>query len=186
MSRLLLALFAAAVLLAHTVAPTMAQTAPNIAIVDMQRIMRDSLAAKSVQAQLEKQRGVYSQELSKQENELRAAEQELNRQRTLVSPEAFAERRRQFEQKQANLQKEVQARRREFEKLQGGALRNIEAALSEIIQQLIVERKLTLVLPKQVVMSHIPEYEVTDEVMKRLNAKLPSVKVAAPSATPGK
>jgi hypothetical protein len=51
---------------------------------------------------------------------------------------------------------------------------------------------LTLVLGKNTTIFAAPEFEITDEVMKRLNAKLPSVKVpppapaaAAPSAAPG-
>lgn len=180
MTRLTLAIAAIAVFLTATVAPASAQNIPSVAVIDVQRVMRESSAGKSLHAQLEKQRGIYSQQLSKQENELRKLEAELKQQRSLVSPEAFAERRRQYEQKAGNLQQEVQNRKREFDKMQAGAMRTMETALGEVVQQLAAERKLALVLPKNVVIMHTGELEVTDEVMKRLNAKLPSVKVAAP------
>jgi outer membrane protein len=180
MTRLFLAILAFAFLLTEMIVPATAQSIPGVAVIDVQRVMRESSAGKSLQAQLEKQRGVYSQQLSKQENELRKLEQDLKQQRSLVSPEAFAERRRQYEQKAGNLQQEVQNRKREFDKMQAGAMRTMETALGEIVQQIAAERKLALVLPKNVVIMHTGELEVTDEVMKRLNAKLPSVKVAAP------
>jgi Skp family chaperone for outer membrane proteins len=188
-----LAIVATAIYFACAVIPASAQGLSGVAVIDVLRLQRESAASKSIKAQIEKQYAVHQQEITKQENELRSAEQELNRQRTLVSPEAFAERRRQFEQKVANLQRDVQNRKREMDKSQVAAQRIVEQSLSGIVEQLVTERKLTLVLGKNQTIYAAPEFEITDEVIKRLNAKLPSVKVpppappaaAAPSATPG-
>jgi outer membrane protein len=187
-----LAIVATAIYFACAVIPASAQGLSGVAVIDVLRLQRESAASKSIKAQIEKQYAVHQQEITKQENELRSAEQELNRQRTLVSPEAFAERRRQFEQKVANLQRDVQNRKSALDKSAMAAQRIVEQSLSEIVQQLVTERKLTLVLGKNTTIFAAPEFEITDEVMKRLNAKLPSVKVpppapaaAAPSAAPG-
>ena len=94
-----LAIVATAIYFACAAVQASAQGLSGVAVVDIQRVMRDSAAAKSIQGQIEKMRGSYQQEITKQENELRNAEQELNRQRTLVSPEAFNERRRQFDER---------------------------------------------------------------------------------------
>jgi Skp family chaperone for outer membrane proteins len=177
-----LAILAVACGLGLAAVPASAQGLSGVAVIDVQRLQRESAASKSIQAQIEKQHAAYQQQISKQENELRAAKQELDRQRTLVSPEAFNERVRQFEQKYANLQREVQSRKRELDKSASTALRTVEKSLTEIVQQLVEERKLTLVLVKNQVIFASPQYEVTDEVMKRLNAKLPSVKVPPPAA----
>jgi Skp family chaperone for outer membrane proteins len=175
-----LAVVAAVVFLACAAVPASAQGLPGVAVVDIQRVLRESAASKSIQGQIEKQRAAYQQEITKQENELRTAEQELNRQRTLVSPEAFNERRRQFEQRVGNLQRDVQNRKRELDKSFSTAMRTVENSLRQIIEQLVTERKLTLVLIKTQTVFSAPELELTDEVMKRLNAKLPSVKVPPP------
>ncbi len=175
-----LAILMAALCFASAAIPASAQGLSGIAVIDVQRLQRDSAASKSIKGQIEKQRAAYQQQITKQENELRSAEQELNRQRTLVSPEAFNERRRQFEEKLAKLQRDVQNRKRELDKSASTALRTVEKTLTEIVQQLVEERRLSLVLVKNQVIYSAPEYEVTDEVMKRLNAKLPSVKVLPP------
>lgn len=188
-----LAIAAAAICLAGAAIPASAQSLSGVAVIDVLRLQRESAASKSIKAQIEKQFAVHQQEITKQENELRTAEQELNRQRTLISPEAFAERRRQFEQKVANLQRDVQNRKREMDKSQVAAQRIVEQSLSGIVEQLVTERKLTLVLGKNQTIYAAPEFEITDEVIKRLNAKLPSVKVpppapasaAPPAAAPG-
>jgi Skp family chaperone for outer membrane proteins len=180
-----LAIVATALYFACAVIPASAQGLPGVAVIDVLRLQRESAASKSIKAQIEKQFAVHQQEITKQENELRSAEQELNRQRTLVSPEAFAERRRQFEQKFANLQRDVQNRKREMDKSQVAAQRIMEQAVAEIVEQLVTERKLTLVLGKNTTIYASPDFEITDEVLKRLNAKLPSVKVPPPGpATP--
>jgi outer membrane protein len=184
MTTRVLAIVAIAIYFACAAIPASAQGLPGVAVMDVQRLLHESSAGKSVQKQLEAQRNTYSQELTKQEKDLRAAEQELNRQRTLISPEAFNGRRRQFEQKVGNLQREAQNRKREFDKMQGAAIRTMEASITEIVQVIASERKLSLILPKNATILHVPELEITEEVMKRLNAKLPSVKVQPPAKTP--
>lgn len=171
---LLAGLFAAAIV----AAPAYAQQ--NIAVVDIQRIMRESNATKSITTQIETQRNAYQQQITKQENDLRNAEQELNKQRTIISPEAFAERRRAFEQRVGNLQRDVQNRKRELDKSLNSATITVQNALRDIIGALVTERKYTLILIKSQTAYNAPEMEVTEEVLKRINAKLPSVKVPPP------
>jgi outer membrane protein len=171
---LLAGLFAAAIV----AAPAYAQQ--NIAVVDIQRIMRESSATKSITTQIEAQRNSYQQQITKQENDLRNAEQELNKQRTIISPEAFAERRRAFEQRVGNLQRDVQNRKRELDKSLNSATITVQNALRDIIGALVTERKYTLILIKSQTAYNAPEMEVTEEVLKRINAKLPSVKVPPP------
>jgi Skp family chaperone for outer membrane proteins len=184
MTTRVLAIVAIAVYFACAALPASAQGLPGVAVVDIQRVMRESAAAKSIQGQIEKLRASYQKEITKQENDLRNAEQELNRQRTLVSPDAFNERRRQFEQKVGHLQRDVQNRKRELDKSFSTAMRTVETSLREVIEQLVTERRLSLVLIKSQTIYNAPEFEMTDEVMKRLNAKLPSVKVPPPAKTP--
>jgi Skp family chaperone for outer membrane proteins len=173
-----LLLAAGLVVAALAAAPAYAQQ--NIAVVDIQRIMRESSATKSITDQIEKQRNTYQQDITKQENELRNAEQELNKQRTIISPEAFAERRRAFEQRVGNLQRDVQNRKRDLDKSLNGATTTVQNALRDIIGALVTERKYTLILIKSQTAYNAPELEVTEEVLKRINAKLPSVKVPPP------
>src|SRR5688500_16951311 len=71
--------------------------APVIAVVDVQYILQESVASKNIQKQLDAQRQTYQNEISKQEEKLRAAEQELNQQRSNLSADAFSQKRREFE-----------------------------------------------------------------------------------------
>ena len=65
---------------------------PRLGVVDMQRIMRDSIAAGKVRTEIETRQTEYREQISTRENELREQQGELERQRTILSPEAFAAR----------------------------------------------------------------------------------------------
>ena len=60
---------------------------PRIGVVDLQRIMRESVAAQKVRAELEARQAQYREEIGAREDALRAQQQELERQRTILSPE---------------------------------------------------------------------------------------------------
>ena len=78
-------------------APTtssLAQATKNnikIGVIDINMIIRDAKAFNSIREQISKYKEVYQAEIQKEEEALRNANQELARQRTLLSAEAFAE-----------------------------------------------------------------------------------------------
>jgi Skp family chaperone for outer membrane proteins len=89
MMRWILPLFLAAALLPLAArGPAGAQQAPQtvVAVVDVQKILEESKASKTVQAALDKQRTAFQNDISKQENTLRTADQDLSRQRATLSP----------------------------------------------------------------------------------------------------
>ncbi len=164
-------------------APTGPLPAPIIAVVDVDRIRENSTAAKSVREQLEKQRTTFQDEISKQENDLRNAEQDLNKQRSVLSPEAFNQRRQQFEQRVAEVQRTVQARRRQLEGAMQNSMTQVNTAVVQSVQDIATARGATLVLPKSQIILVDKSMEVTDEVLSLVNRKLPTVKVTLPPLT---
>jgi Skp family chaperone for outer membrane proteins len=165
-----------------TVAPAYAQDTGTLGIVviDTQSIYREALAVKGLQSLIDKQRSAYQEELRKQEETLRAADQELARQRTVLSPEAFAQKRRDLEEQVATLQREIQSRRRALEKLFGEGMKQVQTALVVIAREIAEARKADFVIDKSAVALVRPELEITQEVLKRLDQKLPKVTLKAP------
>lgn len=165
-------------------APTWAQAkkagAPVIGIVDTQAIMQNSQAAKGVRTQIDKVRNSYQQSIHGKEEELRKLDHDLAQQRSILSAEAFQQRQRDFQQKVAAAQKDVQERSRKLEAAFGAAMEKVNEAFIQVVDQVAKEQSLTLVLPKQAVVYAVGEMDITPEVLKRLNSKLPSVAVAVP------
>lgn len=154
--------------------------APVIAVVDMQQILQESAAAKDIQRQLDAQRDTYQGEISAQEEKLRAAEQELARQRSILSQEAFLQRRREFEQQVAEVQRNVQARKRLLDQAFADSMKQVRDNLLQIVADVAAENGATLVLAKQQVVIVEKSLDMTEAVMKRLNEKLPNVAVSIP------
>ena len=153
-------------------------TAPTIALVDMQRVIVKSAAGRSIQAQLDTERRKIRDQLAKLEEELKSGDNELRRQRSVMSQEAFNEAAQSLQRKQADAQRVQQDRQEAFTKGQNDALNVVIDNMRDIVQQIAAERKVGLVLSKQVVISMTDKnMDITDDVIQRLNTKLPSVTV---------
>lgn len=172
-----------AILIGFVISPTLtlAQSEPGkpaiIGVLDTQEVLRNSIAMRSLSKQIEARRNSFQEELRQQEDALRSADQELARQRSILSAEAFAEKRSQLEQQVSSLQRQVKTRRNELDRVYGQAVKQVQGALVSIAQKIASERQLDLVLPKTAVVLVRNDMEITDEVVKRLNETLTEVTV---------
>jgi Skp family chaperone for outer membrane proteins len=164
-------------------APAPALAAPSIAIVDVQRVLGESSAGKSIQAQLETEGRKIRDQISKLDEELKNGENELKRQRSVMSQDAFNEQAQALQRRQQEDQRIVQDRRDAFTKGQNDAVNVVGDNIRDIVQQLASERHIGLVLRKEIVMSVSDKnMDITDDVIRRLNEKLPSVTVTVAAA----
>lgn len=154
--------------------------ATRFAIIDVQRVLRESLAAKGLNEEIGNLRSSYQAELRTKEDDLRAADQELARQRTILSSEIFVQKRRELERRVATLQREVQVRKRAFDRSFAKGLTEVQAELAKIAKGIAEEMELDLIFSKATVVIVKPEFEITAEVSKRLNQRLPAVSVEIP------
>ena len=182
-ARLALAAVLGAAVVAATTTFAGAQDIPTakIAVLDTQKILRNSTAAAGIRDQVKQQRAIYQDEFAQQERELRAAEEELARQRTILSSEAFALKRRECAARVAAVERGVETRKRELDQAYGTGIKQVERALAGIITELAKERGFNLVLSRTrvqaVVLYADGALNISDEVLLRLNKRLPSVKV---------
>ncbi len=167
--------------------PAPLQNAPPIvAVVDIQRLLRDSKAAKDIRAQLEKRRSAYQEEISEQEKELRAADDELARQRAILSTDAFQQKRTELQQRIAEVQRNVETRRQQLDKAFGEAMREIQVALVQIVEEMATQGGIDIVFAKSQVVLVRNQLDITDETLNRLDARLPSVKLPEIEPASGK
>src|SRR5579875_3675029 len=72
--------------------PSPALPAPVILIVDMTQMLHDAKAAKAVQAVINQQFSTYSKQVAQQEDDLKKARDDLERQRTVLATDAYTAR----------------------------------------------------------------------------------------------
>lgn len=171
----------AAALVIANLAPAAAQTFPDarIAIIDYQLIQRKSVAMIDIKAQIEQRRQIYQQEITLQEEALRAEDQELSGQRSILAADAFAQKRREFEARVAEVQRIVQARKRELDTAFEYGLRQVQGAVISIIAELGEIHGFNLVLSRQQIVFADNALNISEEVILRLNERLPRVEVPA-------
>ena len=128
--------------------PVVAQEGAVIAILDMERILRDSKAAATLREEIDKQRLAHQSTLREQENALRTADQELARQRAVLSAEAFAAKRKELQEQAYSLQQDFVSRQKEMEELFGRGIRQVRKALAEVAKEIADERGINLILLK--------------------------------------
>jgi outer membrane protein len=154
--------------------------APTIMIVDVQRILQESTAAKGVTAAIESQRDAYQKEIEALETKARTAEQDLVKQKTVLAPDAFAKRQTEFQKQVSDLQRTVQARKHALDTALDTAMSQVQKSMVEIVEEVASEKGINLVMARHLFIIHATVFDQTDLVLKRLNERLPKVDVVVP------
>jgi Skp family chaperone for outer membrane proteins len=157
--------------------PAQALPTPTVVVVDMTQIMRESKAAKDIQAQIEKEMNGYSREVANQENALKSLRDELERQRTVLAPDVFNMKSQEYQQRYAALDRDVQQRRQEMQQSYSEAMTKVETAALHIVADVAKERKANMVVAKAALLYMDDAYDVTPEVTQRLDQKFPAMAV---------
>ncbi len=148
-----------------------------VAVIDYQRLLRESDAARSIRAQVETQRQAYEAEVEAERQRLAEADRQLDEQRGSLPPDAYRERLRAFEADVAEVQRLVQERRRQLDGASSAAFQRIRDTVVQIIDALSDRYRFNLVLPRSEVLVFAPEIDLTGEVMVELNERLPRVDI---------
>lgn len=153
--------------------------APVIIVVDLRKIEREATSTESIRDQIGAKRKSYQEELARRENELRQEDQELQRQRSILSAEALAQKRQDLSRRLGELERDVQNIQRALQRARAGSLSVVQQKVLEIIAEIVVERGANFALDKNFVIYVRTEQnlDVTDEVLARLNKELPTVAV---------
>ena len=176
--------------LAVTTGPVIAQqNSPSanvkFAVVNFQKIFREAAATRSVAPQIAKLKKSFEVQFKDFQTKLQAAERDLKNQRTILSPEAYAQKQEAFKKQVNGVQRNVQAAQRMVGLAQDDAYKSVRQAFYRITQEVAKERSLEVVFPRSGLIHVDAKYDISDEVLKRLNKVLPSVKVKLPTAGEG-
>ncbi len=156
----------------------------SIGVVDRQEIIQKSLAGTSVREEFEAKEMAYREEIGARENILRDQQEELSRQRAILTPEAFNARESEFAAKVEQLQRDVNERNKKLENMLAYGMQQIDMAAIQIIAEIAEERKYTLVLDKTQLLMVAKTYEFSNDVVAILDERLPTVSIDLPVENP--
>ena len=111
----------------------------KIGLVDVTLVTRGSLLAKDIARKINSKRQKFMNEIKNEEASLRKLDEELQKKRVILSPEAIIEERRKFRTKRTALNKMVQARNQALLKFRRGTdlywNKSMQKALSDVVKK---------------------------------------------------
>jgi Skp family chaperone for outer membrane proteins len=161
-------------------APAATPTGPTsltIMVVDVQSLLQNSKSAKMVRQQIEGKRNEYAKEISQQEETLRQERDALQRQQSSLSADALNQKGREFQAKVNELDRNVQSKRQALERSNAEALEKIQEVMLKIITDIAKDRKANLVFQRSELVLFDQGFDVTDEVLQKLDDQLPTLTV---------
>jgi len=187
--RILIALFVLSLPLSQAFAQAKSPAAAkasqaSMAVVDLRVIMENSAAARSIREQIDKQGQTYQAELLRRQNELQKQQQDLQQQQATLSADAFAVKRRAFEDEVAALQRQTNARKDQLQLAADDAMKTVRTNIDQILQQIKPERGVDLIVYAESLAMADPQYDLTSELLRKLDAKLSHVAVKFPVVKP--
>jgi len=164
--------------------PTAAPMPLTVLVVDVQALLQNSKAAKMVRSQIEQKRNEYTKEISHQEETLRTERDALQRQQASMSADALNQKGREFQQKVNDLDRSVQSKRQALERSNAEALEKIQEVMLKIITDIAKDRKANMVFQRSELVLFDQNFDVTDDVLRRLDEQLPTLTVNFVTPTP--
>lgn len=156
-----------------------AQAADPVAfgVIDMTRVMKETDAAKGILSELEAKRKEYEGQIEKEGDSLSKLEKDIIAKKGKMSEEEFNKARADFEKKIADAQKMVQDRKVTFDKAFADAINKLRAEAAKYTAEVAKERGYSAVMTQDAVVLAEPSLDVTDEVIKRLNANVKKISI---------
>ena len=96
-----------------------------------------------------------------------------------MAPAAFDEKRKEYENKVQNYNVTRQEKLMSVDRIVSESRNEVLNALKPILEEISNEKGITVLLEKNSVLLNAENMDITDEALKALNKKLPSIKVAA-------
>ncbi|WP_240782588.1 OmpH family outer membrane protein [Roseococcus sp. SYP-B2431] len=152
-----------------------------IGIVDIPEIQRLSTAFNQVREEIERRRTRLNDDLQREQNGWRDAQQALATQRAQMNPEQIRNRERELQDRITDSQRIFRNRSQAIEQAAQQSLVQIEESLGVVVRQVAGSRNVNIVLPRPLVIMNEPAFDLTEEVAQQFNRTLRQVTIPAES-----
>jgi outer membrane protein len=172
----------------HSAAAQTAQNAPAtqntaaapkvpvvVGVLDMQAIMKRSKAGQSLDAATDAKTKAMNADMGKTEQDLRAKRQQLDQARSSMAAADYEAKRADLDKQFDALRKTAIAKRKELVQLHNKGVEQIFNVLDGVIRGIAEKRGLTLIINRSFVVMSEQSWDITKEVLKGLDTKLPKV-----------
>jgi outer membrane protein len=150
-----------------------AEEPQKIYVVDVQKVVGDSIIGKAAKNDLEKELKKSEAKILGQRQELERMKQDLSKQKALLSKEALEQKGQEFRKKQRDLELSMAEEQDKIKRKNIKAIESVVAQVREILSELAESKEYAVVVEKdpRLVVYVSPNYDITNEVIKALDKK---------------
>tara|TARA_Y200000002_G_scaffold236934_1_gene195713 strand:+ start:156 stop:692 length:537 start_codon:yes stop_codon:yes gene_type:complete len=150
----------------------------SIGVIDVNQILTDADASITAAEQIEKIAIEIEKEIKVSDEEIIKEQNLLIESQSIMAPEAFEAKRNEYESKVQKYNNERQSKLMKIDELIAVSRNDILNAVKPILEEISNEKGITIILEKTSVMLNAEKMDITNEVLKKLNKSLPTIKVS--------
>ena len=150
----------------------------SIGVLDLNTVLLDAKAAKAAAEEIDSIARDIENQLIKSDENMINEQNKLIESQSIMAPEAFEIKRKEYEQKAQNYNIERQQKLLSIEKLVEDSRNQILDKLKPILEEISENKGITVILEKGTVLLNAEAMDITDEVIKILNKELPNIEVS--------
>ncbi len=155
--------------------PFIAHAEINIAVVDIEKVLSETKAAKSVQKQIEEKRNEFLGEVKKAEDKLRVEQKAIENKKSELNKEQFIKKAQEFDKQRADARNKIQKNKADLDKDYAEAMNKLTKVIYVASQEIANEDKIDLVITRQNIIVGDMSLDITKKVIERINKKLPKL-----------
>ena len=150
----------------------------SIGVIDLNKILSDADAAVTAAEQIEEIAIEIENEIKLSDEEIIKEQNLLIESQSIMAPEAFESKRKEYENKVQKYNNERQSKLMKIDELIALSRNEILNAIKPILEEISNEKGITVILEKSSIMLNAEKMDITSEVLKKLNKSLPTIKVS--------
>jgi outer membrane protein len=143
----------------------------KIGIIDLQKILATSTSGKAIQAQLKSQKDKMESDLKKKGSEIEKISKRLERESMVMSKEMREEKEREQRIKINDFKSLQKKFRSDLQKLEGQLMNQLQQDIKEVVDEIGKKQGYLLIINKYNVLYSPDSIDITDDLIKQLNAK---------------
>ncbi|MBL6664850.1 MAG: OmpH family outer membrane protein [Rickettsiales bacterium] len=151
--------------------------AGEIAILDIEKIVKESKAMKYIQNKVSKQQDKYQKLVTSKQSQLEKDQKKVEGKKSVLSEEAFAKELAEFEQKVDELKEYVDRKQNSLKKASLDAMSKVNDVIKNIISDIAKEKNIDIIIPANQALYFKDSMDISEEVLEKLNNKIAKVKV---------
>ena len=149
----------------------------KIVYLDVEKIMQDSLAGKSIIAQLKKKRESLISKFKNREKDIFDKEKKLISQKNVLSKEEFESKLKDLRNDISKYQKDRSKTSNEIKKSRVKASTKLISKLTPILEEYSKKNSIRIIVQKKNIVMGKKEDDITKDILKLINQKVKSIKI---------